>query len=273
VRSALATALLLWTLSSVGARADCRLEGGPTHTVARVADVETLDLDDGRQVRLAGILVPRAEDVGAVPGSWPAEENARAALTTLVLGKSVTLRFDAQREDRYGRRLAHVTVIEAPQTLQQTLLAAGHARVEAQRRQRTCVDDLLAAEAGARAQRLGLWREAAYRVRAARPARDLDGFAGTFQIVTGTIRDVRSLRASVVVLRFGPDRRRDMAVHIASTDRDTLGLVGGDPAGWRGQQVEVRGWLTRGRTGALEIDLSTAGHIRRATAADAAPPR
>lgn len=266
-----AIAALVLSLSSASTFADCNLERGPTHSVVRLVDAETLDLDDGRQVRLAGVLVPRAEDVGAT-GPWPPETEARVALAARVVGKSVTLRYDAQREDRYGRRVAYLDVADGAPSVQLALLAAGHARVEAQIRHRACLDDLLAAEADARARGLGLWREAAYRVRSTRPVRDLDTSAATFQIVTGTVRDVVLLQGAWLI-RLGPDRRRDLTLRIRASDRDTLGRVGGDPKLLSGASIEARGWLAARRTGGLEIDLSSAGHIRRTTGASPRPRR
>ena len=56
----------------------CELEPGPVRTVARVLDAETLQLDDGGEVRIIGALAPRARDAAAVPGEWPAEQQAIA---------------------------------------------------------------------------------------------------------------------------------------------------------------------------------------------------
>ena len=49
------------------------LEPGPTRTVTRILDGETVALDDGTELRLIGALAPRAIDAGAEPGTWPAE--------------------------------------------------------------------------------------------------------------------------------------------------------------------------------------------------------
>src|SRR6185503_18563800 len=67
------------------------LEAGPTRTVARVIDGETVALDDGTQLRLIGALAPRAIDAGADPGLWPLEIAAQEELSALILGKSIEL--------------------------------------------------------------------------------------------------------------------------------------------------------------------------------------
>src|SRR5690349_22284561 len=86
----------------------CTLEPGPTHTVARVLDGETLVLDDGTAVRLIGALAPRARDAGAQSGTWPPEIRATKFLSDLVLGKTVKLAFGGRKRDRYRRSLAQV---------------------------------------------------------------------------------------------------------------------------------------------------------------------
>jgi hypothetical protein len=91
--------------------------------------------------------------------------------------------------------------------------------------------------------------------------RDITAFRGTFQIVTGTVETVENGRG-VVRLILGDDRRRDLALSIRATDRDTAGSLGGDLKRLSGRQVEVRGWLTQRAFGGPEIDLSLAGHMR-----------
>ena len=249
---------------------DCKLERGAERTVARVLDAETLLLDDGSKARLAGILVPRAGDTGVAAGRWPAERAATAAFDALVTTKAIRLSLYPAKQDRHGHTLAHVHLVgdDSGRSVQEHLLAAGHARVDAIDGQRACIDTLIAAEADARTDGRGLWREPAYRVRAAMPARDILAFRGTFQIITGTIVHVASGRDAVRLI-LGDDRRRDLALAIRNTDRDTAGRLGGDLKQLQGRTVEARGWLIQRATGGPEIDISLAGHVRLI---DGAPP-
>ena len=96
----------------LGATPCLGLEPGPTHSVTRVLDGETVVLDDTRELRLIGALAPRALDADAEPGAWPMEGAATEALRALVLGKSIELRFAGERADRYGRLQAHAFLIE-----------------------------------------------------------------------------------------------------------------------------------------------------------------
>ena len=242
---------------------DCVLERGPERTVARVIDAETVALDDGSTVRLAGILAPRARDAGVGPGLWLAEQAAFKALEDFVVAKPVRLRFDRVRLDRHGRQLAHLQPIGEPEapSIQHALVAAGHARVDAIEGQRGCVASLLAAEAEAQAAARGLWSEPAYRVRTATPARDITAFRSTFQIVTGRVVRVETNRDATRLI-LGDDRRRDLSLAVRSNDRDTAGALGGDLKRLEGREVEARGWLIQRVSGGPEIDISLAGHVR-----------
>ena len=84
-------------------------DSGGAATVTRVVDGDTVDVRlDGREekVRLIGVDTPES----VKPGT-PVECFAKAASAEtrrLVQGRRVTLRFDAERRDRYGRLLAYV---------------------------------------------------------------------------------------------------------------------------------------------------------------------
>jgi micrococcal nuclease len=241
--------------------ADCRLIRGPDKTVARVLDSETLILDDGSRLRLSGALAPRAADVGAPSGQWASEQAAHAALETLTAGQSVSLHYDTTRQDRHGQWLAQVYV-GSDTWVQGALLRAGHARVDATRGQRACIDALVGQEAIARAATAGLWAEAAYRVRDARVARDIAAYRGTYQIVTGRVHTVERARDKTRLI-LGPDRRRDVSLSILSTDREVIGRLGGDLQLLKGRLIEGRGWIGQrlGGFAAPDIDVTLTGHV------------
>lgn len=253
-----AVAVLVLFAAYTARAEDCRLERGPERTVASIIDLETVSLDDGTEVRLAGIVGPRPRDVG-VEIRAP-EQLARAALSSLVEGKAVRLTFDRQRQDRYGRTVAYVT-LGGGAMVQSVLLRTGHARLEAVEGQRGCVTPLIAAELDARAAGRGLWHEPAYRVRTAVPASDLAGYVGTFQILTGRIARVEISREFTRLI-LGADRRRDLSLVIRAADRDTEGRLGGDLKRLEGRDIEARGWLVQRPPGGLEINVSTAGYLR-----------
>jgi hypothetical protein len=88
------------------------LEAGPTRSVVRVIDAETVLLDDNEEVRLIGALTPRSPDLKPDAAPWPPEEAAAAALRDLVVGHSVELASSGRIQDRYGHLLAHLFLQE-----------------------------------------------------------------------------------------------------------------------------------------------------------------
>ena len=213
------------------------LEPGPTRTVTRVLDGETVALDDGTELRLIGALAPRAIDAGAEPGMWPAEIAATEELRALLLGKSVELAFGGERSDRYGRLQAHAYVREGDDRrwVQGHLLEQGLARAYTVAGNRACADALLAAERGAREARRGLWAEAAYQARPADRPAQLARTRSTFQLVEGRIAGVAQVRG-MIYLNFDADWRRAFSVALRRGDRGLLGgNAGSNPKALAGQ--------------------------------------
>jgi micrococcal nuclease len=261
---AIAAALfaVAFTAAAIGPALACaELQPGPTRTVTRILDGETVALDDGRELRLIGALAPRAIDAHAEAGAWPAETAAIEALRALVLGKSIELRFGGERTDRYGRLQAHAFLVEgdARRWLQGLLLQQGAARAYALADARSCGVELLAAERAARDTQLGLWAEAAYQVRRADKAGELLRYRATFQVVEGTVVSVGQTRGSFY-LNFDRNWRRGFSVSLRRDASETLGSYAGDPKALERRAVRVRGWIEQ-RDGAPVIDLSTAGMI------------
>lgn len=216
-----------------------REDGG---TVAEAIDGATLRLDDGAIVRLAGIDAPAPPPGRMVRGSWPRQAEARTALADLALGKAVVLAYGATREDRHGRRLAHVYLADEGKAglwLQGEMLSRGLARVHTTDDSRALAAEMLLAERTARAARRGLWAERVYRVRTPdEAAADAD----SFQLVEGTV-----LAAAVVsgrgYLNYGPDRRTDFTVVVPSRARRLLREAGLDFTALAGRRLRVRGWI------------------------------
>ncbi len=212
----------------------------PGGIVARVLDGDTFTLKDGTEVRLAGLLTPKPWQLPAKPGGAAASLPMRAteALGGIVLGRPVTLAFGARRSDRNGRLLAQAVRADGL-WVQGELLTRGLARVYTTLDNRDRADEMLGLEAVARAARRGLWASPEFRVLdAAASAR----FVGSFQIVEGTVLDLRRGREQIY-LHFGGDRRAALTLSIALADRRLF--VGGnrDPSGLVGKRLRVRGWL------------------------------
>lgn len=261
-----ATAILL-TATAVHAERDatsadtCSLAPGPTRTVTRIIDGETIALDDGKELRLIGALAPRARDANADEGAWPLEEAAKTSLGELTLGKRVELAFGQQREDRYGRHLAHVFVTEGVQRLwvQGELLQLGLARAYGLPGDGTCLAELIANEQIGRSVGAGVWTSHLYGVRASDKTFALMAQRSTFQIVRGKVESVTRTKGAVY-LDFGADWQSDFTVSVPKA------VLGAHPDfasildTLKGATVEVRGWIER-RNGPL-IAITSPAAIR-----------
>lgn len=243
----------------------CSLQPGPTRTVTRIIDGETVALDDGKEVRLVGALAPRARDAGADEGAWPLEEAAKTSLAELALGKRVELAFGANREDRYGRHLAHLFTREGSERLwvQGEMLQLGLARAYALPGDDTCLAELAANEQIARTAGAGVWTSHVYAPRSPEKPGALMAQRSTFQIVSGTVISVGRTKSSVY-LDFGEDWHTDFTVSIPRRvfGRDAAFNASLDTL--KGQTVEVRGWIER-RNGPLiavtsPAQISIIGH-------------
>lgn len=211
-----------------------------TVVVASVVDGDTLDLADGRRLRLAGIEAAKPPPGPAAERRWPLAEAATAMLADLVRGRPLVLRGADAPPDRHGRIVAQAWRADGV-WLQGALIDAGHARVRTQADDRALAPEMLEREAAARLARRGIWATAAYAVRPAEPEalrRDAD----SFQIVEGRVRRADSRRGQLY-LDFGDDWRTDVT---ASLDRDALKLfrrTAIDPASLAGRRLRVRGWV------------------------------
>ncbi len=218
---------------------DCAMPGqGSGATVARVLDGDTVDLTDGRRVRLIGVNAP---ELGH--GQGPDQPLARAARDRLaeLLGirgrqgaAAVTLHPGTERRDRHGRWLAHISV--AGRSVERELTREGLAYHVAVPPNLALAPCLREDERAARSAGRGLWNPAL-----PGPVASAAVSAGGYQRVRGQVERVAFADAWWIQFAGGftaviyPEHQRWW-------DRETL-------AGWRGQIVEVRGWVYPARGG------------------------
>lgn len=166
-------------------------EQGEGH-VTEIIDNRSFRLDDGREIKLAGI----ESASNAMPGS-----QRGAALAALIRDRDVSLRGVDDTPDRYGRQTAFAFVAGAETPVQRDLLAQGEALVAADISEKDCVATLGAAEAEARTAKRGIWADAAV-IKNAESSDDILAGLGRFAIVEGTVLSVRQAGA-VTYLNFG----------------------------------------------------------------------
>jgi micrococcal nuclease len=197
--------------------------------------VERVHDGDGRSVRLIGINAP---ELARRDGSSPAEahaELARAALRKLLPpGSAVDLDFEAQREDRYGRLLAHVHLVRGEQrNVQQILLEQGHAFAAMVPPNLARAECYRHSERLARERRAGLWALAVYDpVDASRLERGVSGF----RLIRGRVERVAETRGAWWIELEG-----DVSLRIPKADMHQF--QGYPLTSLAGQVIEARGWL------------------------------
>lgn len=215
---------IVW-LSASPALADyCSMPGaGQAVSSRHVIDGDTLDLVDGRRVRLIGINAPEIGRRGSV--SEPYAQAARKELLRLVEGAELRLVIGEGAADRYGRTLAHLFDSQGA-NIEARLLRQGLGFTVGIAPNLQLLDCHLRNERLARSQREGVWRENPVR-RAAQVN------AGGFQLIRGRVEKVERAGTYLWVDLDGP-----LALRLPR------GLAGvEDIATWRQREVEVRGWV------------------------------
>jgi endonuclease YncB( thermonuclease family) len=206
--------------------------------VAAVRDGRTLQLADGRVLRLAAIEVTG---------------HARAALAALAAGRRLRLFKLGPERDRYGRLVVLAFAGDATQSLQQAMLQQGQARVGPRVGNKACADELLAAERAARAARRGLWADPNFAPLPAESSTRLRDERGHFALVEGKVLSVHQSGGTIYV-NFGPRWTRDFSVAIPRRSERAFVAAGIVPRSLTGHRVLVRGWLEQRRGPMIEAD-------------------
>jgi endonuclease YncB( thermonuclease family) len=231
-----------------------RLAQGETGRVVEVRSGDSLVLDNGLQVRLAGVEAPW--------GAEPFAGEARAALARLVLGRKVQLLYGGARRNRYGRALAQVKLTTGGTWVQGVLLRQGDVRERTWADNRAMAAAMLEDEAHARNRSLGLWALADYRVLL---PPETEGRPG-FQVVEGRVLRAQAADGGGEALRFqqGPGDR--FAAEIDAKALGDFGTAGKTADALAGRLVRVRGPIRYGPDGPVmrldhpeQVELLKAG--------------
>lgn len=149
-------------------------------------DGATIELKDGRVVRLAGVIAPTGSE-----GNEGAARRATDALDAFVAGRRVILRFAKNETDRYGRIVAQIVVEDGPiQWLQAALVNGGYVPVLPGSGDPDCSERLLILERQARKMVRGLWTEAAFSILKANSFPKAFIAEGRFALVEASVRHV-----------------------------------------------------------------------------------
>jgi micrococcal nuclease len=217
----------------------------PAGQVVAVTDGDTVVLDSGLVVRLIGTQAPKLPLGREGFPTWPLAPEAKSALEALVLNKSVQLGYGGEEVDRYDRALAHLFVSDGSDDLvwaQLHMVQTGLARVYSFPDNRQCLDQLFAGEAQARAERLGIWADPYYSVRAAERPAELAGLAGSYELIEGRVL-LADRSGSRVYLNFGRIWKEDFTVVMEAPALRLFAQDGMDPLTLDGALIRVRGWV------------------------------
>lgn len=210
--------------------------------VREVVDGDTVILDreiaGSREVRLVGLQAPKLPLGRSGFREWPLAKESKAALSKILLGRTVEIGFGGARMDRYGRLLAHLTRDDG-MWVQGAMLEAGMARVYSFADNRARVADMLTLERSARGQRRGIWAHSYYAIRA---PETLAKHINSFELVEGTVLDV-AVVSGRAYLNFGDNWRTDFTVSLASKVARQFTQEGLRPESYKGRRIRVRGWL------------------------------
>ena len=205
-----------------------------TDKIRHVIDGDTVVLASGRHVRLIGINAPESGKDGTP--DQPLAAKARMRLATLVEQRRVTLVFETERQDHYGRLLAHVLLPDGT-SAGKILLREGLAWVVAIPPNLGNLKAGLAAENAARGARRGVWSQPAY---TPKPAGQLTVTDTGFGFIEGTI--LRHTRGKhVIYFDLTP------TVALLVSQEDWKKYHGGQPSSLVGRRAIARGWLTESR--------------------------
>ena len=145
----LGLAAVLLAVAACGDGGSC---GPPSARVTGVVDGDTVDLATGQRVRY--LLVDTPEVHGTVDCFGP---EAQAFNTDLVQDQEVTLEYDVECQDAYGRLLAYVSV--GGRMVNRVLLERGYARLLVIPPNEKYADEFAEIERQAHAAGAGLWSD------------------------------------------------------------------------------------------------------------------
>ena len=240
--------LMLFAAVTPARAAGCSFEPQGEGRVAAVIDARTFRMQDGREVRLAGIEPVTSATTNA---------NRISALAAIIAGREVSLRGQDDTPDRYGRQPAFVYLASADTSVQSQLLAQGDALVAATVTDQDCAASLTASETEARQAKRGTWADPAAIKNAESPGDILAGI-GRFTIVEGRVLSVRQAGATSY-LNFGRNWTRDFAATISRRMLAAFEAAGIGLKSLENRRIRVRGWVEM--RGGPRIEVLRVGQI------------
>jgi endonuclease YncB( thermonuclease family) len=237
---------LLFATTGPAAAAGCAFEPQGEGRVAAIIDARGFRLEDGREVRLAGIEPIAAEQAGST-----------STLSAVLKGRDVSLRGEDDMPDRYGRQAAFVFLDDSESSVQEMLLGEGEALVAGTVSDKDCASVLAAAEAVARSEKKGTWADSAVIKNAESPGDILAGI-GRFTVVEGKVLSVRQAGATTY-LNFGRNWTQGFAATISRRMIPVFEAAGIGLKSLENRRIRVRGWVEA--RGGPRIEMLRVGQL------------
>jgi endonuclease YncB( thermonuclease family) len=221
----------------------CSPENTARATIARIEANLDIALADGRALTLAGLDPPRD-----TPDHPRLAAEARDRLAQWLEGREVAVRALAEKPNRFGLIPARLFAAPPGSTagaeigVAEAILDAGLARYRPDAAAHPCRDLLIAAEADARAEKIGLWADPNYAVL---PAADRAAFAQprTGMVIVEGVAASLGETAARFYLNFGPRRGADFAITLPKRDATALEKAGIKVRELVGRRLRARGLL------------------------------
>ena len=208
------------------------LTGDIFYSVTKVYDGDTLLLDNQLKVRLLSINTPEIERYNK-PGE-AGSARAREGLITLLAGQKVRLEADMERQDKYGRTLAHLFTTTGLH-INLEMVKRGWATVSIHPPNLNYLKTMLLAQQWAQSERLALWGMDEYQPKVI--ANGLAKSSYGWQRLIGTVRSVAMKRKYVYLsVDSGELMIRIPRAHL---------LFFPDVTVYLDKKVEIRGWVSR----------------------------
>ena len=238
-------AQVLFTAYSPARAGGCWFEPQGEGRVVEIVDARSFRLQDGREVRLAGIEpIPERVMTGE-------------ALGGILTNRDVILRGEEDTPDRYGRQPAFVFPVGSETSVQEELLSQGKALVSATVTNKECAAALMGGENAARREKRGIWADRAVIKNAESPGDILTGI-GRFTLVEGKVLSVRQA-GTTTYLNFGRNWTRDFAVTISRRASAVFEAAGILPKSFENRRIRVRGFVEA--RGGPRIEVLRVGQI------------
>jgi len=201
------------------------------YQVKKVYDGDTVLLKNGQKIRFLGINTPEVE--GRNKTAQAGGEEAKRWLQKQLKNKKIRLERDVEKQDKYGRFLAHIFT-EDKQHINLELVKKGYASVNIYPPNLKYTEQLLTAESQANRSRLGLWKYPEYK---RKPVSQItQGRFKGWQRVIGKINTIRHTRKySYLSLSdtFSLKIEKKAQKYFPKLDS------------YLGKRVEVRGWINQ----------------------------